>query len=330
MNSPSPIIKLATGYWASRTFLAAVHLGYFKVLPPEGMSVKSLSEKSALPENNARMLSRILNELELVLFDESKDFVSPTEATTAFLNPTSPMCLAGSLEYAREMYPVWNGLEQCLLYPEKTKSAPSKKDTPSFIQAMHDRAAMLAPVVLPELNMEKGSLLDVAAGAGSWSILLSQKISGLELTLLEQEELCSHMKNFALAKGLPKSAQFVGADYHHWEAKNGQRWKNVLYFGALHQEPESGLETLLEKLWNWVEPDGSLWILDLFYGEREPENLFAWLFGFNMMLTGGGSIHHLDKVHLLAQKLNGLEELRLKRIQGLTPYYLLTARRKKQ
>lgn len=323
--NPSPIIELTTAYWKSRSFLAAIELGIFEHLGNEGQSLEHLSKATNVHPEKLKLLIGVLSQLKFVEVDTKNGDIKPSELSHIYLNPHSPAYMGHALKYAKEMYPLWDNIEAQLTSDITPPQMPSKKDTPSFLQSMHARAQMLAPSILKHLNFsEDQSLLDLAAGAGSWSFLIQQKFKLQKLTLLEQPELCADMEAFITQQGL-QNATYVSSSYQTWSSHQ-QSFDQVIFFGALHQVPTNQLETTIEKIFSFVHQNGSLHILDLFYDQNEENSLFAYLFGLNMILTNGGSVHELKAIENILSKISTCT-VQKTRVEGDMPYYLLSIKK---
>ena len=325
MISPQPLIDLSVAYWKSRAFLVGVELGIFRILGTEGLPLNLLAEKVNIPATRLNPLVQALVELDCLKIDNLTGDVIPTAMSQIFLNPDSPACMEGAFMYASQMFPLWGQLGQRLISGAGQQMTPSKMATPAFLQGMHQRASMLAPAVLPLLNIpENAQVLDVAAGAGSWSLALSQK-QNVQCTLLEQEELASAMESFIAERGL-KNFKAIGADYHQYQPT--QSYDVVLYFGALHQEPTERLQEVLSRLFSWVKAGGQLYVLDIFASGDKKSDLFAWLFGLNMLLTTEGSVFTTQEVQKACECLTEVGKIGSHRIPLDLPYHLFEIRKK--
>jgi len=317
---PDPIIDLSTAYWKSRAFLAAVKLGVFRHCGSEGQPLAVLAQSIQVSPQKLKPLIGVLKELDLIRTDEFTGDICLTKLAHVYLNPDSPACMETSLDYAREMYLQWDKLEERLQAPQQFNPTPTKEATPSFLLGMHNRAKMIAGAVLPLLKLEPNSrLLDVAAGAGTWSWLLQKQYDFSSLTLLEQPALMPAMKAFIESEGLV-SANFIAADYH--DDFSEDLFDAVLYFGALHQETSENITSCLEHLWDRVAPAGKMWILDIFVVDGESA-LFANLFGLNMLISSEGSVFELKEVETMLKTLPKLVQLKTHPVPGSLPYYLI-------
>lgn len=320
MIQPDPIIDLSIGYWKSRAFLAAVHLGVFKHCGTEGLPFSLLSDMVGVQPEKLKPLVGAMVEMGLLEIHSMTGDVCPTALAHTYLNPHSPACMDTSVEYAREMYASWDQLESRLKEPQRPNPTPSKQDTPTFLAGMHNRSKMLSHVLMPLLKIgAKDRVLDIAAGAGTWSHLLQKEKGVCDLTLVEQPEICEEMKVFIEDKGL-LGAKFIASDYHL--AFTQERFDQVLFFGALHQEPQDELESCLLHLWDRVDGGGRLWILDIFVAENQ-SRLFAHLFGLNMLLRSEGSVFELQQLEKALDILPNKQKFETHPIPGSLPYYLI-------
>jgi 8-O-methyltransferase len=318
-------MDLSIDYWKSRAFLAAVELGVFRELGSDGLAESVLAERLKLRPQGLKILLGVLKSLGLVEDRPETGEVLNTPLSQMYLNPDSPACMAGSFMYAREMFPLWHELEARLKDGASMGKTPTKKDTPTFLKGMHDRAMMLAHKLLPLLSIsDKERVLDVAAGAGTWSWLLQKAGKGASFTLVEQPELCSDMSDFIADCGL-RDFDAVPQDYHELELS--ETYEHVLYFGALHQESPEEMGQVLSRCYDFVKPGGALWVLDIFATGTTQEDLFSWLFGLNMLLTTDGGVFELDQVEETIRGFAELGELKSHRVPVDLPYYLLEVRR---
>ncbi len=319
MLSPSPIIKLATDYWKSRTFLAAINLNIFGILGSEEYSIEDISKATEISTTKLKPLLGALEELELI--EKNDDLFRSTPMSQLYLHPESPASLAPSFRYSIEMFPLWDQIEDKLKTTSNIPNAPSKKDTPGFLQSMHSRAQLISTLVIQHLDIAKDeSLLDIAAGAGTWTLLLQQKFNIEKVHCVEQEELLGSMQTFITEEGL-QNASFTAADYHTYIPNETS--DHVLFFGALHQNDEKDLQETISHLWKSVSPGGKFYILDIFTGSSKENNLFAYLFGLNMILTNGGNIHDVNLVGSIMENLEGAKEFKSIPLPGEMPYALL-------
>jgi 3-hydroxy-5-methyl-1-naphthoate 3-O-methyltransferase len=324
MIAPTPIIELSVAYWKSRAFLAAIELGLFEAISPEGLPLEDTAKELKVPLSRLRPLAMAMVELELAEITDQGD-LRPTPVANIYLNPESPASMIESMSYAREMYPLWNDLEERVKSEPPAGATPTKADTPTFLMGMHNRALMLSKAILPLIDIEPSAkTLDVAAGAGTWTWLL-QKEKGLKMpTLMEQPELCSPMEEFIKGQGLD-GGHFLPGDYHQLNLE--ETFDAVLFFGALHQDRHEDLESVLQKLWSATAPGGKLLILDIFAEVDGKDPLFPWLFGLNMMLTTVGSVFTLQEVLDAGKTLPELSESKTHSVQGDLPYALIELQR---
>ena len=115
--SPSKIIEIGMGFWASKTLLTAVNLGLFTLLAKGVLSAQEIKEHLKL---NERSLYDYLDALVALGFLKRKGLedtaiYSNTEETELYLDKNKATYIGGMLEMGNNrLYPFWNNLEDAL------------------------------------------------------------------------------------------------------------------------------------------------------------------------------------------------------------------------
>jgi Dimerisation domain len=115
MNTATPehIMKLGTGFWASKTLLSAVELGVFSTLAGAPTDLPTLQKKLGLHQRSARDFFDALVALKML---ERKDGVyRNTVDTDFFLDRAKPSYMGGLLEMCSvRLYGFWGSLTEAL------------------------------------------------------------------------------------------------------------------------------------------------------------------------------------------------------------------------
>jgi precorrin-6B methylase 2 len=114
---PSHIMQVGTGFWASKTLLAAVKFGLFTLLADKQMSAEEIRKKLSLHQ---RSIYDFLDTLVSLGFLNRKGLkekavYSNSTDTAFFLNKNKPSYIGGLLEMCNDrLYKFWGGLEEGL------------------------------------------------------------------------------------------------------------------------------------------------------------------------------------------------------------------------
>ncbi len=114
---PSAIMQVGTGFWASKTLLAAVKLGLFTYLDDKKASAEDIRQELGL---HPRSLFDFLDTLVALGFLQREGLreqalYSNTADTAAFLNRAKPTYIGGLLEMCNDrLYKFWGDLEEGL------------------------------------------------------------------------------------------------------------------------------------------------------------------------------------------------------------------------
>lgn len=114
---PSAIMQVGTGFWASKTLLAAIKLRLFTVLGREGMKAEDIRTILGLHPRSSTDFLDALHSLGFLdrrgLGKEAR--YSNTEATAFYLDRTRTTYIGGLLEMCNDrLYPFWGTLEEGL------------------------------------------------------------------------------------------------------------------------------------------------------------------------------------------------------------------------
>ncbi|NAS11965.1 methyltransferase [Poritiphilus flavus] len=115
--TPSKIMQIGMGFWASKTLLTAVNMGLFTYLAKEELSGQDIKAKLGLHD---RGLYDFLDTLVALGFLKRSglkqtSLYSNSEDTDLFLDKNKPSYIGGILEMSNNrLYPFWNDLEEGL------------------------------------------------------------------------------------------------------------------------------------------------------------------------------------------------------------------------
>lgn len=326
---------IATSYWPASVISAAVQLGLFDVLEGRGSSAKEAASRlRTSPGHTAELLDAltaldILEKWAETAQAGAKEPVYRIKPSAAqFLTRSGSSCILDALQYNIDLYPLWGRLAECVrngrpVIPAGAHLGGDPDRTRRFALGMHSRALAMAPALLPALDMKgRLRLLDIACGPGTFSTQLAERYPGLEVTLFDLPPILAVAKTLIADRPSASRIAFEPGDYHSDPIPAG--FDAVLYSGALHQEEPGFAASLLEAVFEAMEPGGRLFVVDMMLQPGRTEPVFSILFSINMMLTSpAGRVYSEDEVRLLLSGA-GFEDMNCKRLTDC-PYWVITA-----
>lgn len=321
------VTELGTQYWKSCVLSAAVELGLFDTIG-RGARAEDVSAKlSSSPRHTAELLDALVS-LEILV---KKDGVYSFEASAAeFFDRASSKCVIDALRFNSDLYQLWGKLSTCVregkpVLPARAHLGDDPERTRRFVMGMHSRALMMAPPLLPAINLEgHRKLLDIGAGPGTFSRFLLEKTPGLNVTLFDLPPVLNVARELTAGTRVADRVAFSPGDYRKDELPSG--FDVALYSGALHQETPETAAALFAKIAGSLEPGGAILVVDMMVRTDRTSPLFSILFSLNMMLMSPiGRVFPDSSVHsMLAQA--GFADLTTVKPDGC-PYWIVRGRK---
>jgi len=321
------LTDLSTAYWDGATVAAAVDLGVFDHIGDRETTAENMAGKTGA---NPDCLARLLDALAaLGLLEKAGESYRLDPGAVPLLGRSSPTCILDALRFNIHMYPLWGRLADCVrtgrppIGPEKHLGGDPSL-TRHFVMAMHSRAQAMAPYLIPALHVAGQRMLDLAAGPGTFSRMLAEQNSELQVTQFDLSPV------LAIARELGEtSPAAVRIDYHDGDYRNDALpggFDTVLFCGAIHQESPSSASALVDKISRALEPGGELIVVDMMLAPDRIEPKFSALFSLNMMLTSkaGRVFDEAQLSGILAAA--GFDKPEVTRLKGC-PYWIMRARR---
>ncbi|MDA3799982.1 MAG: methyltransferase [Kiritimatiellae bacterium] len=328
--TPKKIMDLANAFYGSATLFTASDAGVFKALAGgKSLCLEEIAEQCGVNERAIRLLLDGCVAVEL-LSKTGNCYKNTVEAET-FLNPDSPVSLAKSIRYNRDVYYAWGKLPQFLESGEPVER-PSlhlgERDdrTRAFALSMFERAYSMGQAVIPMLDLSKcKTLLDVGGGPGAYSMLCVSKWKQLSSTVIELPAIAAIANELIAERGLDDRVKTIPGSYVDTEFPVGQDAVN--FFGVLHQESPQTILDLCTKAFDALNPGGQINIMDMMTDETRTAPAFSALFALNMALTkeAGWVFSDVDVIGWL--KSVGFVDCNVQPLPEPMPHWLAMARK---
>ncbi len=281
------LTKLATAYWSSAALNAAIRLDLFAVLGEPGKTADEAAEALGTAPRPTRALLNALTGLGLLVCTDGRYRLEPSAAQ--FLGPSASFPLQDALRFNMDLYPLWGQLGETVrtdrpVLPPSAHLGADPERTKRFVLGMHSRALATVPALLPALDMAGVTkLLDLAAGAGTFSVQLASKHPELTATVFDLPSVLEVARDLIRQTPLLPRIGFLAGDYR--QDPLPEPFDAVLFCGALHQENEDSAAAILRKIWKALRPGGRVFVVDFFVNADGASPVFSALFALNMMLV---------------------------------------------
>jgi SAM-dependent methyltransferase len=291
---PGPIVRLSTAYWDSQVMLTAARLKLFDLLGSGSRTADAVAEAAGLDPRATRLFLNAL--VGLGLLEQERGRYHNAPVAQAFLVSASPAYMGRTIGYSGALFETWGRLEQALrtgqpvLAPQAYLGGGEDR-TRAFVESMHERALGVARALVDLVDLTgRRRLLDVGGGAGTYSVMLTERHPGLVAEVLELAGVAAVARELVAGAGAANRVSVRDGDYH--ESDFGRGYDVVLMSGMFHRESEAGCRQLIAKAHDCLQPGGLLVVSDVFADAGGTTPPFAALFGVNMMLTAPeGGVH---------------------------------------
>jgi SAM-dependent methyltransferase len=240
-----------------------------------------------------------------------------------WLDPASPLSVAGYVAGTADYWPWWQGLEQAARTGTSSGSHTAAPDDPywrRYIAGQLELARLSAAEVARKLPLpgRPRAILDIGGGHGWYSACLCRRHPGLTATVLDLPGSAAVGREVIAAAGLADRVLFRDGDAT--TADLGGGFDAVLCFNLVHHLAPEQAAGLLRRAGEALRPGGTLAVLDVFAdaGRRAPAH--ADLLALFVYLSSGAQVHTSGQLAawLRDAGLGPQRKVRILRIPGLS------------
>lgn len=142
-----------------------------------------------------------------------------------------------------------------------------------------------------------GRVLDVGAGAGTWSLPMLRGAPDVHVTALDLPAVLAVFRARALAAGGSRRVTAVGADFHRFDFEGEGPWDRILLGNVLHLETPSSAAALVRACGRGLAPGGELVVVDAFPGPSVRAQRAHAFYALHLALrTRRGAAHPASQV----------------------------------
>ena len=160
-------------------------------------------------------------------------------------------------------------------------------DAPLVLELVTQAAAVVSP--------QAKSLLDIGCGAGNYSLKMIERVSGLDVTLVDLSRPMLARANERVSAATTGRVALLQGDIR--ERPLGPASYDIVLAAATlhHLRSDAEWESLFAKVFTSLRPGGSFWIADLVWQEDERIRALMWQ-RYGDYLTVLGGAEYRDKV----------------------------------
>ena len=287
---PVKIIQLLQGHQAIQVLKTAVELNIFDQLASGAQDAQSISSAVKADERSLVMLLDAL--VSIGVINKQNSSYSLTEDSRIYLVSSSSLYMCRYMQLYEDRQNVWRQLSSIVRTgkpaDEVNKAERAEEFFPALAETIFPMNFALAHRVADELKISqlpaKSRILDVAAGAGTWSIPMALANKNLLIDALDFPSTLEVTKKFATNYGVVDQYSYISGNWRDvkWHKNT---YDAVLLGHILHSEGEDLSKQLIEQCFTALKPGGILVIAEMIANDDRGGPAQAMLFGINMLLN---------------------------------------------
>lgn len=283
--------ELASGYQRAQVLFTALRTRIFDHLQ-QPRTAENLAQDLSWSPRGMRMLLDALHAVGLVEKEAGQYWNAPIAA--ACLAPEAPQDQRHILMHKGYGYERWARLEEAVrtgAAPAKSQPQRSPQELQAFIRGMADIARTSAEGLCERLDLSAHRvLLDLGTGPGTYAITLLQRHPHMRAILMDLTEVLPITREEAAKAGVQDRAEFIAGDITRFTFTKG--YDLALLSNIVHSFSPAMNRDLIARIFDGLEPGGTLIIKDFLVDPERSGPAFSLLFALQMLLnTEGGDVY---------------------------------------
>jgi SAM-dependent methyltransferase len=286
----------------SGVVVAAVRTGITSRLAASHATAAEIAADLGLDPLPARLLLDCLRSAGYVAERSGRYRLS--RSARRWLDPASPLSVAGYVAGTADYWPWWAGLDETVRTGRSSGSHGAAPDDPywrRYLTGQRELARLSATEVARKLPLPRASrprasqprasrtLLDIGGGHGGYSAALCERYPTLTATVLDLPGSTAIGRELIAADGLADRVTFTDGDAT--TAELGTGYDAVLCFNLVHHLAPADAAALFGKIAAALRPGGILAVLDVFAEPGRRASAHADLLALFVYLSSGARVH---------------------------------------
>lgn len=294
---PSSIMQVATGFWASKTLLAAVKFNLFTLLADQKLQAEEIRNQLGL---HPRSLYDFLDTLVALGFlnregVNGEAVYSDTVNTAFFLDKRKPSYIGGLLEMCNDrLYPFWGTLEEGLRtgLPQNEVKHTGRNPFEEFYEnpdrLMQFMSAMAGIQMGAFVAFAKTfdfkkyqTLCDIGGATGLLSILVARQHPHMNCVTFDLPQVEQVTAKWVGESGVDDRVQIVSGDFFNDSFPKS----DVITMGnILHDWGYENKLKLIDAAYQALPKGGALVVIESLIDDERRKNTFGLLMSLNMLI----------------------------------------------
>jgi SAM-dependent methyltransferase len=289
---PAAAAEAWGGMATSGLLIAAVRTGVTTRLAEGDATVGELAAGLELDPLPTRLLLDCLRSAGYVAEKAGRYRLS--RRARRWLDPASPLSVAGYVAGTADYWPWWAGLDETV----RTGKSSGSHDAPPddaywrrYMTGQRELARLSAAEIARRLPLpaRPRALLDLGGGHGTYSARLAERYPTLTATVLDLPGSAAIGRELIAAAGLSDRVRFRDGDAT--TADLGRGYDAVLCFNLVHHLAPEAAAGLFRRIGDALAPGGVLAVLDVFAEPGRRASAHADMLALFVYLSSGARVH---------------------------------------
>ena len=305
---PLKTFEAIWAYTRTRILMSAIELDLFTRIARGHTTLERLSKACRASRRGLRALLDALTADQFLRKSGSRYLLS--EEAAHFLVKGKTDFLGDYVARAGVPWDDWKHLTRVVRRgrPRRAMNRPSlgNRYFPRLAEALFPgnflAAREVARRLAPRGRKQEWKMLDVACGAGPWSIAFAVRNPSVRVAALDLGEVLKVTKRFALKHGVRRQYEFLAGDWHKIDFGRN-RYELVVLGHILHSEGARRSQTLIKRCYRALRKGGRLLIVEINPDAGRRKALFPLIFALNMLLyTEEGGTFTFEEIRSWCRK----------------------------
>ena len=313
--------EMINGYKLTYLIMSANNIGLLNILDDKGKTLTQIAMELNLEEDR---IEPILNGLTFHKIISKNNNSYYLEEYNEVLNKDSEYNQLGYIQFAETIIKRYENLENAIKNKETATNSfkeLTEKDAESFMQGMNANAINPSKFIAENYDFDNHKILDVAAGAGTYSITVAKKYENVTAKMIDLPEMVKIQNKRIYQEGLEDRLTSEIYDYNiNFPTGN---YDDVFLFAVVHQEPEEHIRKLLDNIYTVLKPNGRLFLTSFFLNEDKISPEYSVQFAIEMLInTEKGKAYTHNEIQSLIKKSQFKKIERVDEIPGPATLYI--------